>query len=161
MALRTRDGNGGSWHDVGNANTANTFSSVPTQNGGKGTILAKPGEDDFSDSDSNFVKTCVKYSYAGDTEMHMTDNNCQILKFEFENATEGEDNKELQKDSNGYYLKPGQYLEFGYTVYTGNNEITEAVNTVAMQYYDPFKTGVDAKLDTDTPVKGYSPYFPE
>ena len=160
MGLRTGDGSvDNSEYHVGKDTVNNdkehdtgSFRNAPTQHWGSGKFLAKPGEDDFSDSDSKFVNTYVKYSYADDAK-HETADGCQILKFEFYNANNG-DNDKLKKDTNGkYYLARGEYLQFGYTVYTGNNEITEAVNTVAMQYYDPFKTGIDPVVDTDTPVK--------
>ena len=155
MALRTGDGsNPSSNNHVGNNEDYWSFSSLSTDDH-KG-IIAKPKDgynDDFSMSDpnyGNYVRTKVNYCYGRD-EIHKTANGCQILKFEFENDSIF-NGLSYDSDKNAYYLKPGQFLQFGYTVYTGDNPITEAENKIVMQYYDPNNTGVSPEVSKNTEV---------
>ena len=165
MAMRVGDGTNVSWNHVGNNEDNNTRNNSPTQDGGIGKILVKPmlrsDYDDWSklvkpdsteptynafwNETDGFVQTKVFF-----TESQMTSDGRQMLKFEFAN---GDDKNGLSQDENGnYYLQAGEYIQFGYTVYTGNKSITEAENTVVMQYYDPHGSGAKAEQDKKTPV---------
>lgn len=151
MAMRCGDGRShtSNWYHVGNDNVDNAGRAIPTQSGGSSTVLAMPEEYSSKEFDDHFVRTGVRYVY--DTPQYTADGR-QILKFELENGIEN--SNELLQDENGYYyLEPGQFIQFGYTVYTGGREdVTTAINTVAMQYFDPYSTGSEAELDTQTKV---------
>lgn len=146
---------GNDWHEVGGMESYWTAQSSPTQYGGFSNyahnLIAVP--ETFEPNDENFVKATVLYK---GTET--TSDGKNRLKFEFEDASDGDHN--LLQDDNGYkYLKPGQYIQFAYTCYTGNGNdadvaaINKAVNTTAMEYYDPYNAGAELTADIDTGVK--------
>ncbi len=156
MALRTADGSDPTSNQhVGSSEVYWSSKGQATDN--HVGIIAKPKDDNNDDfanilpNYENYVRTKVKYSYAEDSEKHETDDGRQILKFEFEN-----DNSytglpyDDKKDA--YYLEPGQFLQFAYTCYTGDNEINEAENTIVMQSYDPYNTGASPEIDDTTDV---------
>ena len=148
MALRCGNGNMSSWYHVGNNDIEHSH-EIPTQHGGWTGVLAMPVDYSADEYNKHFVQATVKYAYNG--YPHFTADGRQILKFDLENIAA---NDKLEKDVNGnYYLAPGQFIQFGYTVYTGDKDITKAVNTVAMQHYDPYNTGETAILDTTTKVR--------
>lgn len=60
---------------------------------------------------------------------------------------------QYDKEKDMYYLLPGHFTQFAYTVYTGNADINEAVNTVAMEYYDPYNSDARVVKDDDTKVR--------
>ena len=156
MALRS--GFGTNINHVGSSDIARS-QDIPTQYGGPNQIFVMPEQFDYWYGLGHFAYARVKYSYYDNPQF--TDDGRQILKFELYDSGEGNPSyKPLSQDENGnYYLKPGEFIQFGYTVYTGNANITEAQNTVAMQYYDPHNTGVSAKLDENTPLAFSSQNF--
>ena len=156
MALRTGNGNNpNSAYHVGNTNIDSSpggcVNRAPVQHGGYDAVMAMA----VTYSPSEYLKNIVANdTYVKCTNQSLTDDGRQILRFEFESpGSKNENDLVLSKDDYGnYYLKPGQFIQFGYTVFTGNSDITEAVNNVAMPYYDPNITGEEAVLDEETKV---------
>ncbi len=78
-------------------------------------------------------------------------NGHNMIKFSISQNT---NDKRIHYDDNVglCYLEPDEYITFGYTAFTGKTEQSkdEAVNTLAMEYYDYQNIGVE--LDTTTKI---------
>lgn len=151
MALRNGFGNyWDSSYYVGN-NNIKDCQDIPTQWGGADHLFAMPEKYDLWDVYLNhFRQARVKYYYDYN-EPEFTDDGRQILRFDlYSDKSNGKDVLKYDESNGHYYLEPGAFIQFGYTVYTGDADITKALNTVAMQYYDPYNTGVSPELDKST-----------
>ncbi|MCH5211490.1 MAG: leucine-rich repeat protein, partial [Oscillospiraceae bacterium] len=130
--------------------------SVPTQHGGSAYIIAAPegynknGNWHNPQAAGTFKYTNVYY----DGETQLTDGRYRV-KFSFRN-NDGEANAGYDPANGMVYLEENEFIQFAYTVYTGDADLSEAVNTIAMEYIDSSSTGVTADEETGVNVSDYN-----
>ena len=146
------------WYHVGNATIDKVEKGSLSQFGGMSTMLARPSE---YPSDGDWRESNFKYCEILYKGTEKTSDGKNRLKFYFNtkhnyndnNFAEGWEKHPLEcNEDEVYYLNPGEWTQFGYTVYTGNADIDTAVNTVAMEYIDPDNTNMPVEADTESVV---------
>lgn len=148
--------NNSTWYHVGEAsgiNNKNTLEAGTMFNWSThNNLLARPQEYNKNETwgkDSSY-QGC-KIVFDAEAETTLPDGR-KRLKFNIADNNE-EVFRSLNKNQDGvYYLDAGEWLQFGYTVSTGNADIDTAINSVAMEIIDPENTNMPVEVDKDSKI---------